>query len=102
LKRLTGGHPAILYNHNRVYQELVFPVVQGTYYNPSELRLTINLSNTSSQSAKITYTVYTEQKTCDITLVFVPTLKLRELSTPTETRYSNLIPVATLNFLTTR
>jgi hypothetical protein len=102
LKRLTGGHPAILYNHNRVYQELVFPVVQGTYYNPSELRLTINLSNTSSQSAKITYTVYTEQKSCDITLVFVPTLKLRELSTPTETRYSNLIPVATLNFLTTR
>ena len=76
LKRLTGGHPAILYNHNRVYQELVFPVVQGTYYNPSELRLTINLSNTSSQSAKITYTVVTEQKKCDITLVFVPTAEI--------------------------
>src|SRR6267378_2077375 len=72
LKKLTGGYPAILYNHNRVYQELVFPVVQGTYYNPSELRLTINLSNTSSQSAKITYSVVTEKQTCDITLVFVP------------------------------
>jgi len=76
LKKLTGGYPAILYNHNRVYQELVFPVVQGTYYNPSELRLTINLSNTSSQSAKITYTVITKQKACDITLVFVPTAEI--------------------------
>jgi hypothetical protein len=73
LKKLTGGYSTILYNHNRVYQELVFPVVQGTYYNPSELRLTINLSNTSSQSAKITYSVVTKQQTCDITLVFVPT-----------------------------
>ena len=53
LKKLTGGYPAILYNHNRVYQELVFPVVQGTYYNPSELRLTINLSNTSPKARKL-------------------------------------------------
>ena len=54
----------------------MFPVAQGTYYNPSELRLTINLSNTTSQSAKITHTVYTEQKTCDITLAFVPTAEI--------------------------
>ncbi|MEK6280341.1 MAG: AIPR family protein [Acidobacteriota bacterium] len=76
LKKLTGGYPAALYNHNRVYQELVFPVVQGTYYNPTELRLTINLSNISSQSAKITYEVVTKQKKCDITLVFVPTVEI--------------------------
>lgn len=76
LKKLTGGYPAALYNHNRVYQELVFPVAQGTYYNPTELRLTINLSNTSSQSAKITYTVKTKHKDCDITLVFVPTIEI--------------------------
>jgi len=76
LRKLTGGYSPILYNHNRVYQELVFPVVQGTYYNPSELRITINLSNTSSQSAKITYAVVTKQKNCDITLVFVPTIEI--------------------------
>jgi hypothetical protein len=76
LKKLTGGFPATIYNHNKVYQELVFPVVQGTHYNPSELRISLDLSNTSSQSAKVTYKVKTIKKECDITLVFVPTLEI--------------------------
>ncbi|MFA4917959.1 MAG: AIPR family protein [Thermodesulfovibrionales bacterium] len=76
LKKLTGGFSSALYNHTRVYNELVFPVIQGTYYNPSELRLSINLSNTSSQSAKVTYKVKTAKKECDITLVFVPTSEI--------------------------
>ena len=76
LKKLSGGFPVEIYNHIRVYKELVFPVVQGTYYSPNELRLTINLSNASSQSAKITYQVMTSNKECDITLVFVPTIEI--------------------------
>ena len=76
LKKLTGGLPATVYNHNKVYNELVFPIIQGNYYNPSELRITLNLSNTSSQSAKVTYNVRTAKKECDITLVFVPTLEI--------------------------
>jgi hypothetical protein len=76
IKKLTGGFPGILYNHARVYKELLFPVIQGTYYNPGELRLSINLSNTSSQSAKVTYKVKTTKKECDITLVFVPTIEI--------------------------
>ena len=76
LTRLTGGFPAIIYNNNKVYKELVFPVIQGTYYNPNELRISLNLSNTSSQSARVTYKVKTTKKECDITLVFVPTLEI--------------------------
>jgi len=76
LQKLTGGFPTTLFNHNQVYQELLFPVIQGTYYNPRELRITINLSNTSSQSAKVTYKVKTSKKECDITLVFVPTSEI--------------------------
>ena len=76
LKRLTGGFPVEVYNHSRVFQELIFPVIQGTYYTPSELILSLNLSNTSSQSAKVTYKVITKNKECDITLVFVPTIEI--------------------------
>lgn len=76
IRKLTGGFPGILYDHARVYRDLLFPVVQGTYYNPAELRISINLSNTSSQSAKVTYKVKTTKKECDITLVFVPTIEI--------------------------
>ena len=76
IKKLTGGYTVEVHNHICVYEHLVFPVVKGTYSNPSELRLTINLSNASSQSAKITYKVMTTKKECDITLVFVPTVEI--------------------------
>jgi hypothetical protein len=76
LKRLSGGLPATVYNHTKVYQDLVFPVIQGTHYNPSELRISLNLSNTSSQSARVTYKVKTSKQECDITLVFVPTIEI--------------------------
>ena len=76
LRRLTGGFPGYIFNNSKVYQELVFPVIQGTYYNPAELRISLNLSNTSSQSARVTYKVTTTKKDCDITLVFVPTIEI--------------------------
>jgi hypothetical protein len=76
LKKLTGGFGGILFNHARVYKEMLFPVIQGTYYNPTELRIAINLSNTNSQNAKVTYKVKTAKKECDITLIFVPTIEI--------------------------
>lgn len=76
VKKLTGGFPGNIYGHARVFKELLFPVIQGTYYNPGELRISINLSNTSSQSAKVTYKVKTTKKECDISLVFVPTIEI--------------------------
>ncbi len=76
LKRLTGGYKASTYNHAKAYRELVFPVIEGTYYNPNELRITINLSNAGSQNARVTYKVATSKKECDITLIFVPTFEI--------------------------
>jgi len=73
LKKLTGGFSAQIFDFNRTYKELVFPVVTGTYYNHSELHISLNLTNKSSSSARISYNVETEYKDCDITVVFVPT-----------------------------
>ncbi|NOG76488.1 MAG: AIPR protein [Chloroflexi bacterium] len=76
LKKLTGGFPVVVYNHAKVYNDLVLRVIQGNFYNPNELIITLNLSNTTSQSAKISYNVKTAKKECDITLVFVPTIEI--------------------------
>jgi AIPR protein len=73
LKKLTGGFPAQIFDFNKTYKDLVFPVVTGTFYNNSELCISLNLTNKSSSSARISYNVETEYKDCDITVVFVPT-----------------------------
>jgi hypothetical protein len=73
LKKLTGGFPAKIYDYAKIYKELVFPVITGTYYNYSVLCISLNLINKSSSSARISYNVKTEYKDCDITVVFVPT-----------------------------
>ncbi len=76
IKKISGGFPTTVYNYSKVYEDLVFPVIQGTFYNSTELRIFLNLSNTSSQSSKVNYQVKTQKGNCDITLVFVPTLEI--------------------------
>lgn len=78
LKKLTDGNPCELYNYNKVYKELVLPVVTGTYFNASELLIQINLSNKSA-GAEISYSVETEFKNCDITVLFVPTIEIAKI-----------------------
>lgn len=73
IKKLTGGFSGEIYDYEKVYDGLVFPVVTGTFYNNSQLYISLNLDNKTSSSARITYNVETEFKNCDITVVFVPT-----------------------------
>jgi hypothetical protein len=68
LRKLTDQNPCEIYDYKRSYSELVFPIVAGTYYNLSELSIFINLSNKSSED--ISYSVNTEFKDCDITVLF--------------------------------
>ncbi|NKQ13796.1 AIPR family protein, partial [Pseudomonas sp. SST3] len=73
LKKLTNGFPATVYDYGKTYSDLVFPVVTGTYYNNSQLCISLNLKNKNSSGSRISYNVETEFKDCDITVVFVPT-----------------------------
>ncbi len=74
LKKITGGFSCTVFDHSRTYQELVFPVVQGTYYNNEDLTLYISLSNKENPS--ITYEVQTLYGNCDVTVLFVPTIEI--------------------------
>lgn len=73
LSRLTGGFPTEVFDNDRVYKELVFPVVTGTFYNSTELSISLSLTNKNTSAARISYSVETEYEDCDITVVFVPT-----------------------------
>ncbi len=76
IQKVTGGYITEVYDHERTYNELLFPVVQGTFHNPKELKIYIDLSNASASSSEITYTVFTEKINCDITVLFVPTSEI--------------------------
>ena len=76
LKVLCGGLAPIVFSFDKTYKDLVFPVVNGTYYNNSELTISLNLNNKSSSAARIDYEVNTEFEKCDITAVFVPIIEI--------------------------
>jgi hypothetical protein len=76
LRRMTGGFSATVFDCERTYNELVFPVVSGSYYNEKELCIRLNLSNTTLSSSRISYNVNTKFKSCDISIVFVSTSEI--------------------------
>jgi hypothetical protein len=75
LKQLTGGYAAKVFNHEKCYDELVFPIISGTYFNATDLNINIDLSNKNAGS-KISYTVQTKSSECEITVLFVPTFEV--------------------------
>lgn len=75
LRRLTGGYRTEVFDFQRCYRELVLPVVSGTYFQASDLTLSLDLRN-KSPSGKISYSVDTALYECEITVVFVPTYEI--------------------------
>lgn len=79
LKKLTNGFAAQVFDWEKTYEELVFPVVSGTYFNEAEIHIPLNLSNKDSFGKRITYNVETTYSECDITVVFVPTIEIAKI-----------------------
>lgn len=75
LRKLTGGFTASVFDFNKCYEDLVFPIITGTFYQASDLSINIDLSNKNAGS-KISYTVLTDKGECEITVLFVPTIEL--------------------------
>lgn len=75
LVRLTGGYAVDIYNFERVYKELVFPLVSGSYFNINELKITINVDKNSS-GHRIQYYPETKYGDCTVNALFVPTLEI--------------------------
>jgi len=78
IRQLTGGYSAEIYDHEKCYEKLIFPIIAGTFFNASDLNINIDLSNKNAGS-KISYTVQTKKGECEITVLFVPTIEISKL-----------------------
>lgn len=86
LRLLTGGYPAEIFDFEKTYKRLVFPVLTGTYFAASDIVIPVDLSNKNAGS-KISYNVKTKYSDCEITVLFVPTLEIAKMMN----KYKNTI-----------
>ncbi|ADW67778.1 AIPR family protein [Granulicella tundricola] len=76
LKRLVDGYHYEIYPSERIFQELLFPVITGTYYNDPKLLIKINLGNVRGAEAHLDYDAQTKSQKTNIKLIFVPTKEI--------------------------
>lgn len=86
IRQLTGGFSTDIINHQNCYEDLIFPVISGTYFTATDLNINIDLSNKNAGS-KISYTVLTKRGECEITVLFVPAIELGKIMS----KYKNSI-----------
>jgi len=75
IRKLTGGFNASVFNFERAYNELVFPIVSGTFFRAQDVTIQLDLTNKSA-GAKTSYSVGTPDYLCEITVLFIPTLEI--------------------------
>jgi AIPR protein len=75
LKKLVEGYAVDQYHHERIYSDLLFPVVNGTYYTEPNLKIEINLTNVRGES-NLDYDVKTKAVKSNIKILFVPTKEI--------------------------
>lgn len=79
LKKLTGGFPSKVFDYERCYNEFVFPVVTGCYFNADEIRIKLSLANKENNDGRISYTVKSEYGACKIMVAFIPVLEIAKV-----------------------
>lgn len=95
MKRLLENAEYEIFNFERSYNELVFPLCTGTYYDPKEILITINLYNKEQSTLK--QTVTTKYGDYDVRITFVP---VEEIAKTTLQYKNSLLKYNPRNFLT--
>lgn len=78
LKKITGGYNVDIYNHERIYSELLFPLISGSYFNPTELKITLNVDKESA-GHRIQYYPLTQYGDCTVNALYVPTIEIAKI-----------------------
>ena len=78
LNKIADGYNVEIYNNERVYSELVFPLISGTYYDIKELKISINIDRNKS-NRRIEYDPMTRFGECTVTALFVPTIEIAKI-----------------------
>lgn len=78
LRKLTGGYAVEVYNYERVYKELLFPLISGSYFNIKELKITLNVDKESA-GHRIQYYPETNYGECTVNALYVPTIEIAKI-----------------------
>src|SRR5690606_19117155 len=74
-QRLVGGYLVEQFDHARAYSELLFPVVNGTYYSDPNLVIEIQRKGAAS-GHHLDYDVKVDGIKVNVKLLYVPTLEI--------------------------
>lgn len=78
LRKITGGYNVDVYNYERIYSELLFPLISGSYFNPTELKITLNVDKESA-GHRIQYYPLTQYGDCTVNALYVPTIEIAKI-----------------------
>jgi len=95
LRKLVEGYAVDQYPHDRVYRELLFPVISGTYFTDPHLTIEINLANLKGDT-HLDYEVKVASLRPNVKLLFVPT---REIGRIMDTYKNSILKFNPRSFL---
>ena len=75
LKKLVEGYAVVQFPHDRAYREMLFPVINGTYFTDPSLIIEINLANLKGEP-HLDYDVKIGSLRPNVKLLFVPTREI--------------------------
>ncbi|MFZ3065361.1 MAG: AIPR family protein [Nitrospirota bacterium] len=85
IKRIIDNSDYEVFDFKRTYKELVFPLCSGTYYDPKEIKITIDLVNKEQSTLK--QQISTNLGVFPIRVIFVPTKEIGRIMS----KYKNAI-----------
>ncbi len=72
LAKMYKDYDIEIFDYEKSYSQLVFPVISGTYFKAGDLHISINLDNTSGGNTRVSYTATTSDLEANVTLIFAP------------------------------
>lgn len=85
IKRLIDGMSYEIFDFQRTYSELLFPLATGTNYVPSEVTIRIDLGK--KQQPQLNQQIPTRFGECNIRMMYVPTLEIAKATS----KYKNAL-----------
>ncbi|HEV7644781.1 MAG TPA: AIPR family protein [Pyrinomonadaceae bacterium] len=85
IRKLIDNNHYEIYDSEKAYEKLLFPLSTGTYYDPEEIVITIELAN--KQHPTLKQIVETDFGQFNVTAIFVPTFEIGRMLS----KYKNAI-----------
>jgi hypothetical protein len=85
MRKLVDNSKYEIFNYAKTYSDLVFPLCAGTYYDPKEIEITINLRG--KKEPKLQQEISTKGGKYNVAIIFVPTYEIARIMS----KYKNSI-----------